>query len=52
MYLEETMKIAREAAKTIGGDGTQHYKVRARLAVMSRDFKEAERIYLEQVIPL
>ena len=32
-----------------GGDGTNYYKVRARLAVMARDFKEAERIFLEQV---
>uniref|UniRef100_A0A7E4USX7 WD_REPEATS_REGION domain-containing protein n=1 Tax=Panagrellus redivivus TaxID=6233 RepID=A0A7E4USX7_PANRE len=46
-YLEETIRITEEAAKTIP-DGTQHYKVRARLAVMRKNFKEAERIYLEQ----
>ena len=32
-----------------GGDGYDHYKVRARMAVMDRRFKEAEGIYLEQV---
>lgn len=26
-----------------------YYKVRARLAIMDRQFKEAERIFLEQV---
>ena len=33
-----------------GGDGYQHYKVRARLAVFNKHFKEAESIYLEGVI--
>lgn len=32
-----------------GGDGFNHYKVRARLAIMDKRFKEAESIYLEQV---
>ena len=32
-----------------GGDGFQHYKVRARLAVFNKQFKEAESIYLEGV---
>lgn len=32
-----------------GGDGFNHYKVRARLAIMEKRFKEAESIYLEQV---
>ena len=47
-YLEETNRLARQAAREIGGDGTQHYKVRARLAIMEKQLKEAERIYLEQ----
>ena len=47
-FVEETIQIAETAAKQIGGDGTQHYKVRARLALMRKNFKEAERIYLEQ----
>lgn len=32
-----------------GGDGFHHYKVRARLAISDRKFKEAESIYLEGV---
>lgn len=32
-----------------GGDGFNHYKVRARFAVMEKKYKEAESIYLEQV---
>ena len=36
-------------AHTQGGDGYQHYKVRARLAVFNKHFKEAESIYLEGV---
>ncbi|KAH7719862.1 hypothetical protein AAVH_12667 [Aphelenchoides avenae] len=39
--------MADDAAKQIGGDGTQHFKVRARLALIKKQFKEAERIYLE-----
>lgn len=32
-----------------GGDGTQFYKVRARLAIMEKHFKDAENIFMEQV---
>ena len=32
-----------------GGDGYNHYKVRARMAIMEKNFKLAESIYLEQV---
>uniref|UniRef100_A0A8R1I6R6 Intraflagellar transport protein 172 homolog n=1 Tax=Caenorhabditis japonica TaxID=281687 RepID=A0A8R1I6R6_CAEJA len=46
--LFEIIEIADEAAVTIGGDGTHFYKVRAKLAIMGRKFKEAERIFLEQ----
>ena len=31
------------------GMGYQHYKVRAKLAILDRQFKQAESIYLEQV---
>lgn len=48
-YLEQTLRVAQQAAKQIGGDGTQFYQVRARLAIMNKEFKDAERIYLEQV---
>lgn len=46
-FVMQTIEMAEDAAKQIGGDGTQHYKVRARLALMKKQFKEAERIYLE-----
>ncbi|XP_071116630.1 intraflagellar transport protein 172 homolog isoform X1 [Haliotis cracherodii] len=47
-FLKETLRIAEEAAKHMGGDGLNHYKVRARMAIMEKRFKEAESIYLEQ----
>ena len=31
-----------------GGDGYNHYKVRARMAILEKNFKLAEGIYLEQ----
>lgn len=43
------MELAELAAKELGGDGTQSYKVRANVAQLRRRFKEAEKIYLEQV---
>ncbi|RUS80517.1 hypothetical protein EGW08_011738 [Elysia chlorotica] len=46
-YLKETLRIAEEVAKQTGGDGYHHYKVRARLAISDKKFKEAEYIYLE-----
>ncbi|XP_076441140.1 intraflagellar transport protein 172 homolog [Babylonia areolata] len=46
-YLKETVSIAEEVERQVGGDGFQHYKVRARLAVFNKHFKEAESIYLE-----
>ncbi|RCN32794.1 tetratricopeptide repeat protein, partial [Ancylostoma caninum] len=42
------MELAELAAKELGGDGTQSYKVRASVAQLRRRFKEAEKIYLEQ----
>ncbi|KAI0233465.1 hypothetical protein LSAT2_016275, partial [Lamellibrachia satsuma] len=47
-YLEETNRLAEEAAQQMGGDGFNHYKVRARMAIMEKNFKLAESIYLEQ----
>ncbi|XP_077991845.1 intraflagellar transport protein 172 homolog [Glandiceps talaboti] len=47
-YLRNVNKAAEEAKKDIGGDGTHHYVVRAKLAVLDKQFKEAEAIYLEQ----
>ncbi|EPB77379.1 tetratricopeptide repeat protein [Ancylostoma ceylanicum] len=42
------MEMAELAARELGGDGTQSYKVRASVAQLRRRFKEAEKIYLEQ----
>ncbi|KAJ1353159.1 Intraflagellar transport protein osm-1 [Parelaphostrongylus tenuis] len=42
------MELSELAAKESGGDGTQSYRVRARVAQLMRKFKEAEKIYLEQ----
>ncbi|XP_064625451.1 intraflagellar transport protein 172 homolog [Lineus longissimus] len=47
-YLRETNKQAEEAAKISGGDGFNHYKVRARMAILDKQFKSAEGIYLER----
>ncbi|CAI2357816.1 unnamed protein product [Caenorhabditis sp. 36 PRJEB53466] len=46
--LHEIQEDADEAAVTIGGDGTHYYKVRAKLSIMARKFKDAERTFLEQ----
>uniref|UniRef100_A0A0R3RLE7 WD_REPEATS_REGION domain-containing protein n=1 Tax=Elaeophora elaphi TaxID=1147741 RepID=A0A0R3RLE7_9BILA len=46
--LVETIRIADEVARSTGDDGRSNYKVRARLALMNKDFREVERIYLEQ----
>ncbi|PIO75437.1 tetratricopeptide repeat protein [Teladorsagia circumcincta] len=40
-------EMAEVTAKEIGGDGTQHWKIRANAAQLLRKFKEAEKIYLE-----
>lgn len=32
-----------------GGDGTDHYQVKARLAMLDKNFKLAEMYYMEQV---
>ncbi|CAC5423828.1 IFT172 [Mytilus coruscus] len=37
-----------KAQKQHGGDGFNHYKVRARFAIMEKKYKEAESVYLEQ----
>ena len=47
-YLHETNKLAEEHSSSMGGDGFDHYKVRARMAIMEKNFKLAESIYLEQ----
>ncbi|XP_060552918.1 intraflagellar transport protein 172 homolog [Ruditapes philippinarum] len=47
-FMKETFRIAEEVAKNTGGDGFNNYRVRARMAIMEKRFKEAESIYLEQ----
>jgi len=46
--LRQINKIAEQSAEEMGGDGTNHVKVRARLAVLDKNFKMAESILLEQ----
>ncbi|XP_030054442.1 intraflagellar transport protein 172 homolog [Microcaecilia unicolor] len=47
-FLHETNDIADQAAKEYGGDGTDFYQVRARLAMLEKNYKLAEMIFLEQ----
>lgn len=47
-FLNETNKIADAVAKEYGGDGTDHYQVKARLAMLDKNFKLAEMYYMEQ----
>uniref|UniRef100_H0ZWS4 Intraflagellar transport protein 172 homolog n=1 Tax=Taeniopygia guttata TaxID=59729 RepID=H0ZWS4_TAEGU len=50
-FLHETNVIADQAAQEHGGDGTDHYLVRARLAMLDKNYKLAEMIFLEQNAP-
>ncbi|XP_073709088.1 intraflagellar transport protein 172 homolog [Garra rufa] len=47
-FLNETNKIADAVSKEYGGDGTNHYQVKARLAMLDKNFKLAEMYYMEQ----
>ncbi|XP_053316583.1 intraflagellar transport protein 172 homolog [Spea bombifrons] len=47
-FLRETNELADRAALDHGGEGTDHYTVRARLAMLEKNYKLAEMIYLEQ----
>ncbi|KAG2468228.1 IF172 protein, partial [Polypterus senegalus] len=47
-FLNETNKIADRAAKEFGVDGSEFYQVKARLAMLEKNFKMAEMYYLEQ----
>jgi len=47
-YLHKVNTICEYAKAEIGGDGTQHFMVRAKLAALNRDFKIAENILLDQ----
>ncbi|XP_039285389.1 intraflagellar transport protein 172 homolog [Nilaparvata lugens] len=47
-YLRETLKIAQDFAKQNGGDGMDCPEVWARMAILNKQLKTAEAIYLEQ----
>jgi intraflagellar transport protein 172 len=47
-YLRELRKIASYAEAETGRDGTDHVMVRAKLAVLNKEFKLAESIFMEQ----
>uniref|UniRef100_A0A8C2A3L6 Intraflagellar transport 172 n=1 Tax=Cyprinus carpio TaxID=7962 RepID=A0A8C2A3L6_CYPCA len=47
-FLNETNKIADSVSREYGGDGTDHYQVKARLAMLDKNFKLAEMYYMEQ----
>ncbi|KAA0708383.1 Intraflagellar transport protein 172 -like protein [Triplophysa tibetana] len=47
-FLNETNKIADAISKEYGGDVIDHYQVKARLAMLDKNFKLAEMYYMEQ----
>lgn len=47
-YLHKVNTIADYAKNEMGGDGTQHFMVRAKMAVLSQDFQVAENILVDQ----
>ncbi|CAH1397619.1 unnamed protein product [Nezara viridula] len=47
-FLSETLKIAEDFANENGGDGMDCPEVWARMAILNKDLKTAEAIYLEQ----
>ncbi|XP_031437803.1 intraflagellar transport protein 172 homolog isoform X2 [Clupea harengus] len=47
-FLNETNKIADNVGKEFGGDGTEHYQVKARLAMLEKNYKLAEMYFMEQ----
>ncbi|KAM6180361.1 LOW QUALITY PROTEIN: intraflagellar transport protein 172 homolog [Erethizon dorsatum] len=47
-FLHETNEIADHVSWEYGGEGTDFYQVRARLAMLEKNYKLAEMIFLEQ----
>uniref|UniRef100_A0A2K6RB56 Intraflagellar transport protein 172 homolog n=1 Tax=Rhinopithecus roxellana TaxID=61622 RepID=A0A2K6RB56_RHIRO len=47
-FLHETNEIADRVSREYGGEGTDFYQVRARLAMLEKNYKLAEMIFLEQ----
>ncbi|KAK8781038.1 hypothetical protein V5799_017623 [Amblyomma americanum] len=50
-FLAHVIRLQEDAARATGQDGNDHYEVRARMAMLEKQFKLAENIYLEQVQP-
>ncbi|XP_043460196.1 intraflagellar transport protein 172 homolog [Prionailurus bengalensis] len=47
-FLHKTNEIADQVSREYGGEGTDFYQVRARLAMLEKNYKLAEMIFLEQ----
>uniref|UniRef100_F6S4V7 Intraflagellar transport protein 172 homolog n=1 Tax=Ornithorhynchus anatinus TaxID=9258 RepID=F6S4V7_ORNAN len=47
-FLRKTNEIADRVSQEYGGEGTDFYQVRARLAMLEKNYKLAEMIFLEQ----
>uniref|UniRef100_A0A8C7LHJ3 Intraflagellar transport 172 n=1 Tax=Oncorhynchus kisutch TaxID=8019 RepID=A0A8C7LHJ3_ONCKI len=47
-FLNQTNNIADQVSKEYGGDGTEFYQVKARLAMLDKNYKLAEMYYMEQ----
>ncbi|CAL8315982.1 unnamed protein product [Lota lota] len=47
-FLHQTNHLADKVSQDTGGDGSSHYQVQARLAMLDKNFKLAEMYYMEQ----
>nr|XP_046228660.1 intraflagellar transport protein 172 homolog isoform X2 [Scatophagus argus] len=47
-FLNKTNEIADKVSRETGGDGTAFYQVQARLAMLDKNFKLAEMVYMQQ----
>uniref|UniRef100_A0A3B4BGA9 Intraflagellar transport protein 172 homolog n=1 Tax=Periophthalmus magnuspinnatus TaxID=409849 RepID=A0A3B4BGA9_9GOBI len=47
-FLHQINQIADKVEKEMGGDGTTYYQVQAKVATLDKNFKLAERFYMEQ----
>uniref|UniRef100_A0A8C8H5U9 Uncharacterized protein n=1 Tax=Oncorhynchus tshawytscha TaxID=74940 RepID=A0A8C8H5U9_ONCTS len=50
--LNETNNIVDQYVRIVGGDGTEFYQVKARLAMLDKNYKLAELYYMEQVLEM
>jgi len=46
-YLKELSKMVQKYEVETGGDGINYYKVQAKIAILEKNFKKVEQIYLE-----